>query len=68
MVLNMVGGRSQQKQMICTKLRRVGSAAWFRDAESLGQGSFMSLLRFQYQMNGKKKKKQEERKEIRRRT
>lgn len=32
------GGRKQQKQIIHRHLRRVRSAAWFWEAESLGKG------------------------------
>lgn len=32
-----MGSRSQKKQMICTYLRKVKSAAWFREAKSLGR-------------------------------
>lgn len=35
--VNLVVGRSQQKQMIRTYVRRVKATAWFEEAESLGR-------------------------------
>lgn len=32
-----MGSRSQKKQMICTYPSKVKSAAWFREAKSLGR-------------------------------
>lgn len=53
----MVGGRSRKKLMVCTYFKRFISTPWFIEAECLGKKkSFMPVLRFRHQTNGKKNK------------
>lgn len=48
-------GRNQQKQIICTYLRIVRSATWFREAEFPERELIYANPRFQHQMNEAKK-------------
>lgn len=48
--------RNQQKQIICTYLRIVRSAAWFREAEFLEREFIYANLRLQHQMKQRNKK------------
>jgi hypothetical protein len=54
---NLAGSRSPQKQMIRTKLRRVGSAPWFEAAKSLGQEFVYATPEVSVPDEQKKKKK-----------